>query len=77
MRVEYPEDIARLRAAVPEIALLADQAVASLYSDFSDEGYCAGWMHLSEDLIIRFRHWVRTGDILWGPLTTTADSKDD
>lgn len=55
--VDYPEDIVRIRAAVPELEQLCDEAIATLWGDYSSAEYAASWMNEMGDYK-RFREWL-------------------
>lgn len=58
-RLDYPLDVRRLRQAAPELRGKTDLLIDNLYSTFSDEEYCAGWMNLNERRIVEFRKWLQ------------------
>ena len=55
--VRYPHDIAELKKNIPELMLVSDIKVESIYGDFSEE-YSAGWLILDENRIEEFRNWL-------------------
>jgi hypothetical protein len=52
------EDVARLKAAVPTMALLPDGFVQEIWERFSTDQYCAGFLFLSDPAIAHFREWL-------------------
>lgn len=56
--VRYPEDVSILKSEIPELASLSDVTVQTLYSDWSEDWYAAGWIYLSSGLD-EFRGWLR------------------
>lgn len=58
-QINYPEDITRLRQRLPLLLNgFNDREVQTLYSDFSEDLYSAGWMKMDEDLIQSFARWL-------------------
>jgi len=53
-------DITRLKAAIPELALLPDLVVASLYRTYSEDSCCANWLALADsaDATRDFERWL-------------------
>jgi hypothetical protein len=66
---DYPEDIFEIRKACPELAAFKDAEIETLYRDFSDWAYCAGWMMLSAIDLKEFRDWLNSDidykDLSW------------
>lgn len=60
----YPEDIAKLKSAIPEIRILHDSVIEDLYSTFSDSWYCASWLNVTENSIKDFREFLFTDKVL-------------
>ena len=62
---EYPEDVARLRAALNELGYDAPPMdVAAAYELYSDREWCAGWLALPTSdsrLADLCRHMIRYG----------------
>ena len=38
---------------------ISDQGILELYSFWSEDRYCAGFMHPHEDTVREFREWLR------------------
>lgn len=56
-----PADVSILQYKIPELQRLRADAVEALYTQWSQEVYYAGWMHLTEDGIKRFEDWLTHG----------------
>ncbi len=52
------EDIQRLRSGIPALAALSDAAVEGMYRSWSEDMYCAGWMHIGDEEVTEFREWA-------------------
>ena len=46
--MNHEADVKQLRAEIPELAALSDEAVEGLYSYWSEEKHWAGWLVLLE-----------------------------
>lgn len=57
--VRHPEDVDRLRAAIPELAGKTDIEIQDLYSDWSSEVWFAGWEQMNDWNIDRFAKCLR------------------
>ena len=56
--IRYPEDVAKLKQAMFEAGFVrTDFAVQSLYEDFSEDEYAAGWMSLTPEIVKCFISW--------------------
>ena len=68
-KVEFPEDVLRLKGAIPELEALQDHVVEALYSYWSQEFYAAGWMTLGphSEAVGRFADWFRGIPRAWKP----------
>lgn len=47
---QFPSDVERLKREIPELAMLPDSVVDHIYSEWSEEEYCAGWLILDYGL---------------------------
>ena len=47
--------IAEVRSFVPELEVVPDEVVESLWAQWSDKEYCAGWMYPDGPLAMKFR----------------------
>jgi hypothetical protein len=56
--IEFPEDIVILKEKIVWLNLMPDFMIQEYYSDFSTEMYSAGWMCLSDELILGFESWL-------------------
>jgi len=54
------ETIAKIRELGTEVSKISDENLCVLYSYFSEEQYCAGWMAYCED---EFYEWLVTSPI--------------
>lgn len=55
--IEFPQDVATLRSAIPELAHLPDFAIQAYYEAYSDT-YAAGWLIVDAERIDSFRSWL-------------------
>lgn len=61
-KVDYPEDVQKIRAAMQKIAYLrqlSDAEIDMLYSRYSSSVFCAGWMTVTEQRLEDFIIWVQ------------------
>lgn len=56
--VQYPEDIARLKATVPELNELPDECVDVIWSDYSSVSAAASFLDVDSGGINGFRAWL-------------------
>ena len=63
--LDFSDDIKKLKENIPELADLSDKYVADLYSNYSEEKHCAGWIILydSPETYEYFRYWLITPPI--------------
>lgn len=56
----YPDEMERILTYLDERGKINVNAstIESLYRDFSDERYCAGWMGVDEDVLAEFERWL-------------------
>lgn len=54
-RIDYPEDIEKLRQ-IPSLRALPAWAIQEIYADYSDR-YAAGWLAL-DAYFESFKHWL-------------------
>lgn len=57
-QIDFPEDVRELITKIPILAGLSDDVVDKLYSDWSEDFYCASWLCLSESSIKEFEYWL-------------------
>lgn len=60
-RVDYPEDVERLRREVPGLEMISPADVALLWREWSDREHCAGWLGLDEFYVTQFADWLADG----------------
>jgi hypothetical protein len=56
--LRYPEDVERLREALPALKDEPAERIASWYAEFSEEWWAAGWIRLDADKIDEFSLWL-------------------
>lgn len=56
--IRHPEDVARLKKEIPQLAKLSAVLVQEIYNDWSEMEYSASWMDLMEDVIEEFRAYL-------------------
>ena len=61
----YPEDMYKIIAYLERRGKLNVNynKLEDLYADFSDEKYCAGWMAVNDDLLMRFAKWLSVKEV--------------
>ena len=59
LRVEHPDDVAKLRAQIPILYRFSDIEIEKLWDDFSDS-YAAGWLFVQEETIESFKAWLES-----------------
>ena len=52
------KDIATMRQHIPELDDCSDGIVHMLYSNWSEDFYCAGWLIVDDDTIREFRKYL-------------------
>lgn len=57
LKPEHPEDVARIRLAVPILGRFTDTEVDKLYQSFS-RTYAASWLNATEENIANFALWL-------------------
>jgi len=57
-KIEYPEDISKLKAGIPELMDVNDSLIQQMYAQWSEDYYCAGWLIMSEGTVEEFRSWL-------------------
>lgn len=57
-KVNYPEDIYALKEHIKGLREVPDVVVQRLYSQWSEDNYCAGWLIIDQDGIQSFRSWL-------------------
>ena len=57
---QYPEDMATIIAYLRCHGQIhvPFKKIDELYHNFSEEEYCAGWMHVDEDILKEFEQWL-------------------
>jgi hypothetical protein len=58
VKIEFPEDVAKIKAALPNPP--ADVFVAAAWAMFSEEQYCAGWISPRQSTLEEFVRWAAT-----------------
>lgn len=60
----YPEEMKRILDYLNKHGniLVKDSVIESLYYEFSDERYCAGWMGVDEQMLEEFEDWLNDYD---------------
>lgn len=53
--VDRPEEVARLKWEIPELAHATDQQVEKLYRQFSESYWSAGWIKVGDGSISEFK----------------------
>jgi len=43
-KIDYPEDILKMRAAIPELDGISDVQIQDMYGTWSEDYYCASWL---------------------------------
>jgi len=56
--IQWPEDVAKLKEALPALNFLTNYQIQELYGSFSEEQYCAGWLVLDENTIKEFEEYL-------------------
>lgn len=61
---DYPEDMKLILDYLNNHGeiLVGELTIESLYRDFSDEKYCAGWMGVNEQMLEEFEDWLEHYD---------------
>lgn len=61
---EYPEDMDKILTYLNNHGrvLVRGSTIESLYRDFSDDVYCAGWMGVNEQMLEEFEDWLADYD---------------
>lgn len=61
---EYPEDMKKILDYLNSHGkiLVSGHCIETLYRDFSDEEYCAGWMGVDERRLAEFEDWLERYD---------------
>ena len=57
----WPDDVAKLKEDLPELRALSDVEIEALYTQWSQEEYCAGWMNLGSVRLQLFGKWLNEG----------------
>jgi hypothetical protein len=57
-KINYPDDVARLKRHIPELETVTDEAVQYLYHTFSEDLWCASWLIMNRDSIEEFREYL-------------------
>ncbi len=69
VRIDYPEDIEKLRKEIPELEGVSDAQIQDMYSFWSEAFYCAGWHIVWPSVAQEFREWlmqeITEPEILW------------
>ncbi len=68
-RIEYPEDIVKIRTIIPELKNISDHQIQDMYAFWSEQQYCASWHIIFEGVVEEFRDWIleeiTEPDIIW------------
>lgn len=61
---DYPEDMKLILDYLNEHGdiLVGELVIESLYRNFSNEKYCAGWMSVKEQTLEEFEGWLQNYD---------------
>lgn len=61
----YPDEMAKILDYLNKHGkiLAKPSTIESLYYDFSDERYCAGWLCVNEDSLREFEEWLTEKEI--------------
>jgi len=54
----WPDDVAALKLVIPALRGLSDVEVDALYTQWSQEEYCASWMNLGSVQLDLFEDWL-------------------
>ncbi len=57
-KIEYPEDVARLKEGIPELADIPDAQIQDMYAFWSEAHYCASWLIMNADTCAQFQEWI-------------------
>jgi hypothetical protein len=57
-QIDFAEDVRELIMGIPILAGLEYGMVDRLYSDWSEDFYCASWLCLSDSGIKEFENWL-------------------
>ena len=62
---DYPDDMKRLLEYLNENGeiLVKASTIQTLYREFSDEKYCAGWMGVDDLMCAEFEEWLNDYDL--------------
>lgn len=58
--VRWPDDVAELKSAIPQLAALSDFVVQTIYENWSEEHFCASWLIVDANSIDDFKAWLLT-----------------
>ncbi len=69
VKIDYPEDLAKIRNIIPELKDISDAQIQDMYSFWSEYFYCASWHVIFAGVVEEFRDWileeVTEPEILW------------
>ena len=57
-RPRYPDDIAKLRAAIPELVDATDLQIQEMYEEWSEWFWAAGWLRIDKGVAEEFKEWI-------------------
>ncbi len=56
--IRFPDDVSRLKREIPELAEVSAITVQELYSTWSEDHFCAGWLIMNAEIVEEFRVWL-------------------
>lgn len=62
-KINFPEDVAEIKAKITQLQGLTDFQVQELWSDWGEGYYCAGWLIVSDDTIKEFETWLNQDEM--------------
>lgn len=57
-KIEYPEDIIKLKEGIPELVEVNDSLIQQMYAQWSEDYYCASWHIMCDGVVEEFRNWL-------------------
>ena len=57
-KIQFPKDILKIRAAIPELQGYSDAQIQDMYSYWGEYYYCAGWLIVGDGVIEEFKDWL-------------------
>ncbi len=56
----FPEDIRKLKDAIPELHRVDDLVIETLYSNWSEDNWSAGWLIMTPGVIEDFKAYLES-----------------